>query len=191
MAIRRWNRWGQRAATFEGVEMEWRAGGAEGLTVGGAARGAVAGAVAHFDALPPHLQQSRVGDASLAGVAEALLVMAAVVGDVDGRPGRPGRGLLQVGAGQGVARLVLLQQRWSKLQTFNLKNSSLPEKGIFLSFAQKVEKMRILSTSFWSKRRAFSKQPILQIQRLSSLRSAAPMKRLSLILSVYLPTRTG
>lgn len=42
--------------------------------------------------------------------------MAAVVGDVDGRPGGPGRGLLQVGAGQGVARLVLLQFGWNKLR---------------------------------------------------------------------------
>lgn len=41
--------------------------------------------------------------------------MAAVVGDVDGRPGRPGRGLLQVGAGQGVARLVLLEQKKKKI----------------------------------------------------------------------------
>lgn len=35
--------------------------------------------------------------------------MAAIVGDVNGRPGGPGRGLLQVGAGKGVARLILLQ----------------------------------------------------------------------------------
>lgn len=35
--------------------------------------------------------------------------MAAIVGDVNGRPRGPGRGLLQVGAGEGVARLVLLQ----------------------------------------------------------------------------------
>lgn len=42
--------------------------------------------------------------------------MAAVVGDVDGRPGGPGRGLLQVGAGQGVARLVLLQCGRNKLR---------------------------------------------------------------------------
>lgn len=35
--------------------------------------------------------------------------MAAVVRDIDGGPGRPGGGLLQVRAGQGVARLVLLQ----------------------------------------------------------------------------------
>lgn len=81
------------------------------LTVRGAARGAVAGAVAHLDPLPAHLQQARVGHARFARVAEALLVVAAVVGDVDGGPGRPGRGLLHVGAGQGVARLVLLQQR--------------------------------------------------------------------------------
>lgn len=81
------------------------------LTVRGAAGGAVAGAVAHLDPLPAHLQQARVGHARFARVAEALLVVAAVVGDVDGGPGRPGRGLLHVGAGQGVARLVLLQQR--------------------------------------------------------------------------------
>lgn len=80
------------------------------LTVRGAARGAVAGAVAHLDPLPAHLQQARVGHARLARVAEALLVVAPVVGDVDGGPGRPGRGLLHVGARQGVARLVLLQQ---------------------------------------------------------------------------------
>lgn len=91
-------------------------GPAEGLTVGGAAGGAVAGAVAHLDALPPHLQETGVGDARLAGVAEALLVVATVVGDVDGRPGRPGRGLLQVGAGQAVARLVLLQHARNKLR---------------------------------------------------------------------------
>lgn len=36
--------------------------------------------------------------------------MAAIVGDVNGRPGRPGRGLLQVGARERVARLVLLQE---------------------------------------------------------------------------------
>lgn len=91
-------------------------GQAKGLTVCGAASGAVAGAVAHLDALPAHLQQTRVRDASLAGVAEALLVVAAVVGNVDGRPGGPGRGLLQVGAGQGVARLVLLQCGRNKLR---------------------------------------------------------------------------
>lgn len=49
------------------------------LTVCGAAAGAVAGAVAHLDALPPHLQQARVGQARLAGVAETLLVVTAVV----------------------------------------------------------------------------------------------------------------
>lgn len=97
--------------------MRW---GEDGLTVRGAAGGAVAGAVAHLDALPAHLQQTRVRDASLAGVAEALLVVAAVVGDVDGRPGGPGRGLLQVGAGQGVARLVLLQRGRNKLRLCNL-----------------------------------------------------------------------
>lgn len=90
---------------------------AEGLTVGGAAGGAVAGTVAHLDALPSHLQLTGVGDASLAGVAEALLVVAAIVGDVDGCPGGPGRGLLQVGAGLGVARLVLLQYGWNKLRS--------------------------------------------------------------------------
>lgn len=98
-----WRRWLCWAA-------EWGWGGG-GLTVRGAARGAVAGAVAHLDPLPAHLQQARVGHARFARVAEALLVVAAVVGDVDGGPGRPGRGLLHVGAGQGVARLVLLQQR--------------------------------------------------------------------------------
>lgn len=81
------------------------------LTVSGAAGGAVAGAVAHLDPLPAHLQQARVGHACLACVAEALLVVAPVVGDVYGGPGRPGRGLLHVGARQGVARLVLLQHK--------------------------------------------------------------------------------
>lgn len=60
------------------------------LTVCGAAAGAVAGAVAHLDALPPHLQQARVGQARLAGVAETLLVVTAIVWNVHRRPGRPG-----------------------------------------------------------------------------------------------------
>lgn len=49
------------------------------LTVCGAAAGAVAGAVAHLDALPPHLQQAGVGQARLAGVAETLLIVTTVV----------------------------------------------------------------------------------------------------------------
>lgn len=64
------------------------------LTVRGAAGGPVAGAVAHLDPLPAHLQQARVRDASPAGVAETLLVVAAVVRDVDGRPRSPRCGLL-------------------------------------------------------------------------------------------------
>lgn len=79
------------------------------LTVGGAAGGSVAGAVAHLDPLPAHLQQAGIWDASFARVAEALLIVAAVVRDVDRGPGGPGCGLLQVGTRQGVARLVLLQ----------------------------------------------------------------------------------
>lgn len=75
----------------------------DGLTVCGAARGPITGAVTHLNPLPSHLQETRVGDASLASVAEALLVMATIVGDVNGRPGGPGCGLLQVGAGEGVA----------------------------------------------------------------------------------------
>lgn len=59
------------------------------LTICGAAAGAVAGAVAHLNALPPHLQQVGVGQARLAGVSEALLVVTAVVRDVHRRPGRP------------------------------------------------------------------------------------------------------
>lgn len=99
---------------------------ADGLTVCGAARGAVTGAVTHLNPLPSHLQQTRVGDASLTCVAEALLVMAAVVGDVNGRPGGPGRGLLQVGAGKGVARLILLQDGRMKTlgHLFNYKKQS-------------------------------------------------------------------
>lgn len=104
---------------------------AEGLTVCGAASGAVAGAVAHLDALPSHFQQTRFRDASLASVAEALLVVAAVVGDVDGRPGGPGRGLLQVGAGQAVARLVLLQHGRNKLRLSISKFHHCLKKNIF------------------------------------------------------------
>lgn len=81
------------------------------LTVCGAAAGPVAGTVPHLDPLPPHLQQIRVRQAGLARVAEALLVVAAVVRDVDWRPGRPGRGLLQLRAGVGIARLVLLGEK--------------------------------------------------------------------------------
>lgn len=91
-----------------------RISNADGLTVCGAARGPVTGAITHLDPLPSHLQQTWVGDASLACVAEALLVMAAIVGDVNGCPGGPGRGLLQVGAGEGVTRLILLQDGWMK-----------------------------------------------------------------------------
>lgn len=92
----------------------WPRGGrvpAGSLTVGGAAAGPVAGAVPHLDPLPPHFQQVRVRQAGFARVPEPLLVVAAVVGDVDGRPGRPGRGLLQLGARRGVAGLVLLQEQ--------------------------------------------------------------------------------
>lgn len=81
------------------------------LTVRGAAAGPVAGAVPHFDSLPPHFQQIRIGQAGFARVPKPLLVVAAVVGDVDGRPGRPGRGLLQLGARVGVAGLVLLEEQ--------------------------------------------------------------------------------
>ncbi len=84
------------------------------LTVSGAAGGPVAGAVAHLDPLPAHLEQAGIRDASFARVAETLLVVAAVVGDVDGRPGSPGCGLLQVRTWQGVARLVLLQSQRRK-----------------------------------------------------------------------------
>lgn len=59
------------------------------LTVGGAAAGAVAGAVAHLDALPPHLQQAGVGQPRLARVSETLLVVTPVVRNVHRRPGRP------------------------------------------------------------------------------------------------------
>ena len=41
--------------------------------------------------------------------------MAAVVRDVDGGPRCPGRGLLQVGARQRVARLVLLRSEMERL----------------------------------------------------------------------------
>lgn len=54
--------------------------------------------------------------------------MAPVVGDVDGGPGRPGRGLLHVGARQGVARLVLLQQWKNKNQNARFIFPSLPLK---------------------------------------------------------------
>lgn len=73
------------------------------LTVRGAAGGSVAGAVAHLDPLPAHLQQAGIGNASFARVAEALLIVAPVVRDVDRGPGGPRRGLLQVRTGQGVA----------------------------------------------------------------------------------------
>ena len=83
-------------------------GGSWALTISGAASGAVAGAVAHLDPLPAHLQQVGVGHTRFTGVAEALLIMAAVVRDVDRGPGRPWSGLLQIRTGEGVAGLVLL-----------------------------------------------------------------------------------
>lgn len=64
------------------------------LTIGGAAAGAVAGAVAHLDALPSHLQQVGVGQPRLAGVSETLLIVTAVVRDVHWCPGRPRSRLL-------------------------------------------------------------------------------------------------
>lgn len=83
--------------------METRSLSHSALTVRGAAGGSVAGAVAHLDPLPAHLQQAGIGNASFARVAEALLIVAPVVRDVDGGPGGPRRGLLQVRTGQGVA----------------------------------------------------------------------------------------
>lgn len=44
--------------------------------------------------------------------------MAAAVGDVDGGPGGPGRGLLQVRAGQRVAGLVLLPETLNIISSF-------------------------------------------------------------------------
>lgn len=73
------------------------------FTVSGAARGAVAGAVAHLDPLAAHLQQRRVRNAGLTGVSEALLVMAAVVRDVHWSPRGPRSGLLQLRARKSVA----------------------------------------------------------------------------------------
>lgn len=81
------------------------------LTIRGAAAGSVAGTVPHLDSLPSHFQQVWVRQAGFAGIAEPLLVVAPVVRDVDGCPGRPGRGLLQLGARVGVARLVLLGEK--------------------------------------------------------------------------------
>lgn len=81
------------------------------LTVCGAAAGPVAGTVPHLDSLPSHFQQVWVGQAGFAGVPESLLVVATVVGDVDRRPGRPGRGLLQLRTRIGVTGLVFLGEK--------------------------------------------------------------------------------
>lgn len=78
------------------------------LTIRGAAAGAVTRTIPHFDSLSPHFQQIRVGKAGFARVSKPLLVVASVVRDVDGRPGRPGRGLLQLRARVGITWLVLL-----------------------------------------------------------------------------------
>lgn len=87
---------------------EWVSAGGSPLTVCGAATGSITGTVPHLDSLPSHFQQIWIRQAGFAGVAEPLLIVAPVVRDVDGRPGSPGCGLLQLGARVGVARLVLL-----------------------------------------------------------------------------------
>lgn len=81
------------------------------LTVGGAPTGAVARTVPHLNPLSPHFQQSWIRQAGLACVSKALLIVAPVVRDVDRCPWGPGRGLLQLGARVGVARLVLLGEK--------------------------------------------------------------------------------
>lgn len=71
--------------------------------------------------------------------------MAAIVGDVNGRPGGPGRGLLQVGAGKGVARLILLQDgrmktlglillQKTELSYLSFLNCEFNHKGMFFFF---------------------------------------------------------
>ena len=78
------------------------------LTVCRAAAGSVTRTVSHLDSLSSHFQQIWIRQAGFARVAKSLLIVAPVVRDVDGRPGRPGCGLLQLGARVDIARLVLL-----------------------------------------------------------------------------------
>lgn len=79
------------------------------LTIRGAAAGPVTGTVPHFYPLPSYFQQIWIWQASFTGIAKPLLIVASVIRDVDGCPGGPWCGLLQLWACIGVTRLVFLE----------------------------------------------------------------------------------